>query len=98
METNFSMLRRRYPFCVLKIKALVVRGFFFFHGSGPSQFGCAGPMRVDGNMTDAPNYFPNSFSGPAPADKSYTAWNADKVSGEVARYPTGDEDNFSQAR
>jgi catalase len=24
-----------------------------------------GPMCVDGNQTGAPNYFPNSFSGPA---------------------------------
>ncbi|CAN0235418.1 unnamed protein product [Ascophyllum nodosum] len=56
-----------------------------------------GPMRVDGNMSDAPNYFPNSFSGPAPADKSHTTWHAEKLEGEVARYPSGHEDNFSQA-
>lgn len=54
-------------------------------------------MRVDGNMTDAPNYFPNSFSGPQPADAAHTTWHTYKVSGEVARYPTGGDDNFSQA-
>lgn len=55
-------------------------------------------MRVDGNMTDAPNYFPNSFSGPAAADPAHAGWHADKASGDVARYPTGDDDNFSQVR
>ncbi|CAN0001871.1 unnamed protein product, partial [Discosporangium mesarthrocarpum] len=57
-----------------------------------------GPMRVDGNMNGAPNYFPNSFSGPQPmADASHTTWKPDTTSGNVARYPTGDSDNFSQA-
>lgn len=53
-----------------------------------------GPMNVDGNQGAAPNYFPNSFSGPAPADT--TAWHGDAVTGNVARYDTGDEDNFTQ--
>ncbi|CAN0352668.1 unnamed protein product, partial [Scytosiphon promiscuus] len=56
-----------------------------------------GPMRVDGNMTDAPNYFPNSFSGPAAAEAGHAGWHADKTTGDVARYPTGDDDNFTQA-
>ncbi|CAN0245996.1 unnamed protein product, partial [Scytosiphon promiscuus] len=56
-----------------------------------------GPMRVDGNMTDAPNYFPNSFSGPAAAEAGHAGWHADKATGDVARYPTGDDDNFTQA-
>ena len=55
-------------------------------------------MRVDGNMTDAPNYFPNSFSGPAAADPSHAGWHAAKATGDVARYPTGDDDNFAQVR
>ena len=55
-----------------------------------------GHMRVDGNQTGAPNYFPNSFSGPQP-DKG-AAWHPDKVTGDVERYETGDEDNFSQCR
>ncbi|CAM9571808.1 unnamed protein product [Pylaiella littoralis] len=56
-----------------------------------------GPMRVDGNMTDAPNYFPNSFSGPAAADAAHGGWHGAQTSGEAARYPTGDADNFTQA-
>lgn len=56
-----------------------------------------GPMRVDGNMNDAPNYHPNSFSGPAPADSTHAGWHADAASGHVGRCPTGDDDNFTQA-
>jgi len=53
-----------------------------------------GPFRVDGNQANAPNYFPNSFKGSQP---SMTAeWHADKATGDVTRYETGDEDNFSQ--
>lgn len=44
----------------------------------------------------APNYFPNSFSGPA-ADPA-AEWHADTVSGDVKRYSTKDDDNFSQVR
>jgi len=53
-----------------------------------------GPARVDGNQGGAPNYFPNSFGGPQP-DPS-TAWHKTQISGNVGRYETGDEDNFSQ--
>uniref|UniRef100_A0A7S1UH72 Catalase n=1 Tax=Phaeomonas parva TaxID=124430 RepID=A0A7S1UH72_9STRA len=53
-----------------------------------------GPMTVDANQGGAPNYFPNSFSGPA-VQKS-EAWHAHPVTGDVKRYETGDEDNFSQ--
>lgn len=53
-----------------------------------------GPMNVDANMGGAPNYWPNSFSGPA-ADVD-AAWHADALTGDVQRYETGDEDNFSQ--
>ena len=43
---------------------------------------------------DAPNYYPNSFSGPeAQTAKLETTFN---VSGDVARYNTADDDNFSQ--
>lgn len=55
-----------------------------------------GPMRVDGNMTSAPNYFPNSFSGPKAAEASHSTWHKQKTSGDAARYSTGDEDNFTQ--
>ena len=44
-----------------------------------------GYMRFDGNEGDAPNYYPNSFSGPEPdikaAEPEFT------VSGKVARQP-----------
>eukprot|EP01116_Phalansterium_solitarium_P004603 TRINITY_DN1563_c0_g1_i3.p2 TRINITY_DN1563_c0_g1~~TRINITY_DN1563_c0_g1_i3.p2 ORF type:complete len:160 (+),score=53.72 TRINITY_DN1563_c0_g1_i3:412-891(+) len=54
-----------------------------------------GPARVDGNQTNAPNYFPNSFSGPQPDTRvAWSGW-SDK-SGDVAAYETHDEDNFSQ--
>jgi len=54
-----------------------------------------GPMTVDGNQQDAPNYFPNSFNGPKPLPS--VAWHADATSGDVQRIDTGDEDNFTQA-
>ncbi|KAG5177531.1 catalase [Tribonema minus] len=54
-----------------------------------------GPMRLDDNQADSPHYFPNSFSG-AQADSSQ-AWHVDKLpTGDVARFDTGDEDNFAQ--
>jgi len=53
-----------------------------------------GPSRVDGNQGGAPNYFPNSFGGPQP-DTS-TVWHKVAVSGHAERYPTDDDDNFSQ--
>lgn len=55
-------------------------------------------MRVDGNMTNAPNYFPNSFSGPKAAQASHSAWHKEKITGDMSRHPTGDIDNFTQAR
>jgi len=43
---------------------------------------------------DAPNYYPNSFSGPeAQMAKLDTTFS---VSGDVARYNSADDDNFSQ--
>lgn len=53
-----------------------------------------GNMRVDGNQGGAPNYFPNSFNGPQP--DTAAAWHKESTTGDVARYETGDEDNFSQ--
>ncbi|XP_021962614.1 catalase [Folsomia candida] len=54
-----------------------------------------GAMNVDTMHNDgAPNYFPNSFSGPVETPKadisSYTA------SGQVERYNSADDDNYSQ--
>ena len=41
-----------------------------------------------------PNYFPNSFNGPAPLESA--AWHTEASTGDVARYETGGEDNFTQ--
>ena len=67
---------------------------------GVANYQRDGVMRVDGNQAGAPNYFPNSFGGPAP--DSSAAWHKEpacphsKGSDAVARYETGDEDNFTQ--
>ena len=53
-----------------------------------------GPMTVTANGGGAPNYFPNSFQGPAPANTS--KWHVYSATGDVQRYDTGDEDNFGQ--
>jgi len=54
-----------------------------------------GPMCFGDNQGGAPNYFPNSFNGQA----TDARWDYSKfpASGDVARYNSGDEDNFSQA-
>jgi len=53
-----------------------------------------GPQCVDDNQADAPNYYPNSFSGPIDNPKfiepKYT------ISGDVDRYDTADDHNFEQ--
>ncbi|XP_067013712.2 catalase [Anabrus simplex] len=46
------------------------------------------------NQEGAPNYYPNSFGGPA--DVPSAALSKFQVSGDVAKYNTADEDNFSQ--
>lgn len=53
-----------------------------------------GPGCVSDNQNGAPNYFPNSFSGPMHY-RTYLE-PAIKVTGDVNRYDSGDEDNFSQ--
>jgi len=53
-----------------------------------------GPFQVNGNAGGAPNYFPNSFGGPEPIHTA--AAHADKPTGDVQRYETGGDDNFSQ--
>jgi len=54
-----------------------------------------GPMTVDGNQGGRPNYFPNSFSGHLEdrAGKLHVM----QVNGNVARYNSSNEDNFTQA-
>lgn len=57
-----------------------------------------GPMNSTDNQGGAPNYYPNSFSGPEPCAYARKLQNANwHVSGDVNRIETADEDNFSQA-
>jgi len=53
-----------------------------------------GPMTVDSNQDGRPNYYPNSFMGPADSQK----WKevSIKVTGDCQRYDSFDEDNFTQ--
>ena len=51
-------------------------------------------MTVDGNQEGAPNYFPNSFSGPDHNKK--WAQHVDTLTGDVARHDSSNDDNFSQ--
>lgn len=52
-----------------------------------------GPQAFD-NQDDAPNYYPNSFSGPK--DDQKHSDHVFHMSGDVAKYNTADEDNFTQ--
>jgi len=59
-----------------------------------------GLMRVDDNGKGAPNYWPNSFRGPTPdpnVSPNYAQATRIYHGGDVRRYETGYEDNFSQA-
>ncbi|XP_005090060.1 catalase isoform X1 [Aplysia californica] len=53
-----------------------------------------GPQCVNDNQEGAPNYFPNSFTGPV--DNVQKVENCQHISGDVQRYNTADDDNFSQ--
>ncbi len=53
-----------------------------------------GPQCVTDNQTGAPNYYPNSFNGPT--DDMKYAQQTFSTSGDVARYNTKDDDNFTQ--
>ncbi len=53
-----------------------------------------GPMSMELNQEGAPNYFPNSFSGPS-QDKTY-AEHVTKISGEARRIDSSHDDNYSQ--
>jgi catalase len=53
-----------------------------------------GPMCFTDNQGSAPNYFPNSFSGPD--HNAVYLESKETISGDVARYNTEDEDNFTQ--
>lgn len=56
-----------------------------------------GPMCFNDNQGGAPNYFPNSFEGPQECPRTKKLQPSYKLSGDVNRFDTGDEDNFSQA-
>ena len=51
-------------------------------------------MTVTNNQEGAPNYFPNSFSGPR-ADRKYQEHRT-SLAADVARWNSADEDNFTQ--
>lgn len=53
-----------------------------------------GPQNMSTNSDGAPNYFPNSFNGPQ--DDARYKHHVIKTTGDVARYNSADEDNFSQ--
>lgn len=56
-----------------------------------------GPQTFN-NQGGGPNYYPNSFDGPDVLPKSKTPQVPWKITGDVKRYDTGDEDNFSHGR
>ena len=53
-----------------------------------------GPMTVTNNQAGAPNYFPNSFSGPR-SDRKYQEHRTN-LSADITRWNSADEDNFTQ--
>lgn len=53
-----------------------------------------GPMTYNTDYAGYPNYFPNSFSGPANAPAALET--KFTVAGDVTRYNSADEDNFTQ--
>ncbi|TRY73797.1 hypothetical protein TCAL_02199 [Tigriopus californicus] len=53
-----------------------------------------GPMTMDANQGDAPNYFPNSFSGPK-EDKQFSE-KSFKVEGDVDRHSWSEADCYPQ--
>lgn len=56
-----------------------------------------GPQTID-NQGDAPNYHPNSFGGPDDDERARALTSVYNVTGDVKRYDSGDEDNYSQAK
>lgn len=60
----------------------------------PQNYQRDGPACTTDNQTGAPNYFPNSFKGPA--DDLKYAQHSVSYSGDVRRYRTDDDDNFTQ--
>ena len=56
-----------------------------------------GPMCVNKNQGGAPNYYPNSYGGPAQSAK-YLEHRYKTSTPDVARYNSADLDNFSQVQ
>ena len=57
-----------------------------------------GPMAVTDNQGGAPNYYPNSFSGPEICTRTQALQTCCPVAGDIYRFSNGDtEDNFGQA-
>jgi len=56
-----------------------------------------GPSALQ-NQGGAPNYHPNSFGGPSNDGRAKVLQPPFAVAGDVQRYDSGDEDNFSQPR
>lgn len=50
------------------------------------------------NQGSAPNYHPNSFDGPDECPRAKSLSTSVKFSGDVKRFDSGNEDNFSQPR
>lgn len=61
----------------------------------PRHYQRDGPQCVDDNHTGAPNYFPNSFAGPT-HDFKHKECNKMCPTGDVERYNSSDDDNYSQ--
>lgn len=61
----------------------------------PRNYERDGPQCVTDNQDGAPNYYPNSFSGPEHDTKYKTSTFA--ATGDVDRYNSADDDNFTQA-
>jgi len=60
----------------------------------PRTYQRDGPLSQDLHQGGAPNYFPNTFNGPHECPSAVQS--TFSLSGDVDRYDTGDEDNFSQ--
>jgi catalase len=86
----------QYPYAASRTSATAKQGHYQRDG----------PMQMTLNGAGGPNYFPNSFQGPAPAVVAGSGsskqlvgqWHVETVggTGQVTRVETGDEDNFSQ--
>lgn len=62
----------------------------------PKNYQRDGPQNIE-NQEGAPNYFPNSFSGPQECPVAARLQTKESVSGDVYRYDSGQtEDNYTQ--